>query len=181
MRVRLGRGVADDRRAGRQRGGHQRVLGTHHGRLIHEEVARLQAAVVRAQADVAGVLDDGAERAEGVEVRVEAAAPDHVAAGRRQQRLAEAREQRPGDEEGGADLLRQVRVDRGLGHRIGLQRHRVPVAPLDLHAEVLEQRNQRLGVADVRHVVQDDLLVGQQAGSQQRQRRVLVAGGHDGA
>jgi hypothetical protein len=29
--------------------------------------------------------------------------------------------------------------------------------------------------------VQDDLLVGQQAGCQQRQGRVLVAGGHDGA
>ena len=31
--------------AGRQRGRHQRVLGAHHRRLVHEEVARLQAAV----------------------------------------------------------------------------------------------------------------------------------------
>ena len=47
LHVRLGGGVADDRRAGRQRGRHQRVLGAHHGRLVHEEVARLQAAVGR--------------------------------------------------------------------------------------------------------------------------------------
>ena len=63
------------------------------------------------EADVAAVLDRGAEGAEGVEVRVEPPAADHVAARRRQQRLAEAREQRPGDEEGGPDALGQRRVD----------------------------------------------------------------------
>ena len=51
--VRLGGGVADHRGAGRQRGRHERVLRAHHGRLVHEEVARLQAAVRRGEADVA--------------------------------------------------------------------------------------------------------------------------------
>ena len=179
--VRLGRRVADDGRAGRQRGRHQRVLRAHHRRLVHEEVARPQAAVGRAQADVAAVLDVRSERAERVQVRIQAAAPDHVAAGRRQQRLAEAGEQRPGDQERGADLLGQVGVDVGLGDRVGLQGDDVPVAPVDLHAEILQQHDQGLGVADPGHVPEHDLLVREQARGQQRQGRVLVAGGHDGA
>ena len=153
----------------------------HHGRLVHEEVAGPQAAVRRGQADVAVDAHVGAERAEGVEVRVQPAAPDHVAARRRQQRGAEAREQRAADEHGGADALGQVGVDVGGADGIGLERDGVAVAALHLHAEVLEQRDERLGVADPRHVVQHHRLVRQEARRQQRQGRVLVAGGHDGA
>ncbi len=137
--------------------------------------------VGRAQADVAAVLDVRAEGAEGVEVRVEAAAADHVAAGRRQQRLAEAGEQRAGDEERGADALGQRRVHLGLGDLVGLERERVALAAVDVDAEVLEQHEQRLRVADPRHVVEHDLLVGEQAGGEERQGRVLVSGGDDGA
>ena len=49
------------------------------------------------------------------------------------------------------------------------------------HAEVLEQLEQRLGVPDVRDVVQRHVLVREQRAGQQRQRGVLVSGGHDGA
>jgi hypothetical protein len=42
--VRLRGGVADHGRARRQRGGHQRVLGRHHRRLVHQEVAWAQPA-----------------------------------------------------------------------------------------------------------------------------------------
>ena len=182
LHVRLGGGVADHRRAGRQRGRHQRVLRAHHGRLVHEEVARLEAAVGRAQADVAVVLDARAERAEGVEVRVEPAAADHVAAGRRQQRLAEAGEQRAGDEERRADPLGQRRgrppscVTSSACSATVLPSRRSTVTPRSSSSA-----EHRLRVADPRHVVEHDLLVRQQAGGQQRQGRVLVAGGHDGA
>ena len=43
LHVRLAGGVVDHRGAGRQRGGHQGVLGGHHRRLVHEEVACVQA------------------------------------------------------------------------------------------------------------------------------------------
>ena len=76
------------------------------------------------QADVAVELDVRAERAERVEVRIEPAAADHVAAGRRQQRRAEAGEQRPADEHGGADALGQVGVDLGRADLVGLQARR---------------------------------------------------------
>ncbi len=59
--------------------------------------------------DVAAVVDLGTERLERVEVRVEAAATDHVAARRRHQRAAVAREQRAGEQEGGADALGEGR------------------------------------------------------------------------
>jgi hypothetical protein len=39
LHVRLRGRVADDRGAGRQGGRHQRVLGAHHRRLVHEEIA----------------------------------------------------------------------------------------------------------------------------------------------
>ncbi len=181
LHVRLGGGVADHGRALGQRGGHQRVLGAHHGRLVHEEVGRAQAAVGRAHADLAVVLDLGAERAEGVEVRIEAAAADHVAARRRHQRAAEAGEQRPGDEERRADALGERGIDvrgRDVG---GLQRDLVVPQPLDGHAEIREQGEHRLGVADARHVRDLDPLLGEEAGGEQRQCSVLVSGGHDGA
>ena len=50
-----------------------------------------------------------------------------------------------------------------------------------LHAEVGEQGEHGLDVPDARDVVQHDLLVGEEAAGEQRQRRVLVAGGHDRA
>ena len=49
----------------------------------------------------------------------------------------------------------------------------------DLHAKPLEQRDLGLGVADPRHVGEHDLLVGEQAGGEDRERRVLVARGDD--
>ena len=48
--------------------------------------------------------------------------------------------------------------------------------PGDLDPEPLEQRDLGLGVADPRHPVQQHLLLGQQAGGEDRQRGVLVAG-----
>ena len=48
--------------------------------------------------------------------------------------------------------------------------------PGGLDPEPLQQRDLGLGVADPRHPVQQQLLLGQQAGGEDRQRRVLVAG-----
>ena len=48
--------------------------------------------------------------------------------------------------------------------------------PLDLHSELREQRDLSLGVANPRHPVQQQLLLGQEAGGEDRQGRVLVAG-----
>ena len=65
--------------------------------------------------------------------------------------------------------------------RVRLQGDHTGAAVLDLHAQRLEQPDQRVGVADPRHVVEDDLLVGEQGCGEERQGRVLVSGGHDAA
>ena len=59
---------------------------------------------------IAIALDLGAHVEERVEVRIEAAAADEVAAGRRHAGLAEASQQRPGEQEGGADPRRELLV-----------------------------------------------------------------------
>ena len=93
--------------------------------------------------------------------------------------LAEAGEQRAGDQERGADPVGELLVDLGAGDAVGLQADLVLARPGDLHAEPLEQPEHRLDVADPRHVADDELLVGEQAGGQDRERGVLVARRHD--
>ena len=95
---------------GGQRGRHQGVLGAHHRGLVHEDLAGAEAGR-RAQLDPAVAVDAGAEVLEGVEVGVEAAAADEVAAGRRHLGGAEAGQQRAGEQEGGADLAGELLVD----------------------------------------------------------------------
>ncbi len=126
--------------------------------------------------DLASALGDRAHRAEGVEVRVQAPAADHVAAGRRHHGAAKAREQRAGEQERGADPLGELALDLDLVHAGGAQRHLVGPAPVDLNADRAEDLEHRLDVADAWHVAHDDLVLGQDGGGEDRQRAVLVPG-----
>ena len=87
----------------------------HHRGLVHEDRAGAQAARGRVSSIQRSPSTRRAEVLEGVEVGVEAAAADEVAARRRHLRLAEAREQRPGEQERGPDLLGELLVDREVG------------------------------------------------------------------
>ena len=157
--VRLAGRVADHRLAGGQRGGHQDVLRRHDGRLVHEDLGGAQAADGRVDDDVALVPEARAERGEAVEVRVEAPAADHVAPGRRHRRAAEAREQRPGQQERGADRLGAAAVDLRVRVDVGgAQADLVIAQPLHRDAEPFEHGEHRLDVADPRDVADDDLL-----------------------
>jgi hypothetical protein len=157
-------------------GRHQRVLGAHDRRLVHEEVARAQA-VARLDPVDARRSDRRAERPERIQVWVETPAADHVSAGRRDHGAPETRQQWPGDQERCANPLGLL--DRDL--RVGIdvrraQRDHVVIAPVDVDAQLLEQPEHRLDVADARDVAQHDLILGEQAGGQGRQRGILVAG-----
>ncbi len=169
--VRLRRGVLKGRRPGCQRGGHEGVLGAHHGRLVHEDCARLEPAGGRGDVDHARARDLGAHVDEGIEVRVEAPAADEVAAGRGHVGLAEAGQERAGEEERGADPGREGLVGRDVGDARGLEAKLVVGAPFRLHPEALEDRDLGLGIADSRHVREADLLVGEQARGEDRQAR----------
>ena len=124
------------------------------------------------------------ERAEGVEVRVQAPAADDVAAGRRHDRAAGAGQQRAGEQERRADLLGQVDVDlAALAVDAGRRTATTSFWPRHStrDAEVGEDVEHGLDVPNSRDVAQDDLFVGQDRGGEDRERAVLVAGGDDGA
>ena len=123
----------------------------------------------------------GAEPLEREEVRVEAAAADHVAARRRQLDLAAAREQRRGEQDRRANARAQRRVERRRAHRLRVNAQRVAGRPLGLRARGPHELDQRLEVADARHVLERDGLVGEQRGRDDRQGGVLVAARPDGA
>ena len=94
---------------------------------------------------------------------------------------AEARQQRAGDQERGADRLGQRRRPRRPGRRRRRRGHaRCPRATRPRRRGA-QQREHRVDVADARDVAQHDLLRGEQAGGQHRQRGVLVAGRDHGA
>ena len=58
----------------------------------------------------------------------------------------------------------------------GAQREAVVLAAVDAHAHALEQLEHRLDVADLRDVVEHDLVLGQDAGGEDGKGGVLVAG-----
>ena len=131
---------------------------------------------VAVEQDVAPAVHARAHRAEGVEMRVQAPAADHVAAGRGHHGALEARQQRRGEQEGGADLLGQLGLDLDAVHAGGAQRELVGPDPGDVHPELLEDRDHRLDVADAGHVAHEHLILGEDARGENRQRRVLVPG-----
>ena len=177
--VRLAGGVADHRLALGEHRRHDDVLGRHHARLVEED--RLAAQPRRAHLEAAVDLDLDAELGEAVDVRVEPATPDHVAAGRRHDRGAEAREQRTGEQEGRADAAAQLLVELGLVHPGRVDPDLVLAEPVGVGTDVDQELDHRLHVADAGHVRQLHRLRGEHRGGQDRQRTVLVSGGTDGA
>ena len=86
----------------------------------------------------------------------------------------------PGEQERGADPLGVLAVD--VRVRVTSAAHSdelVVGAPFDAHADAVEHAQHRVDVADPRHVADDDLVGGQDAGGEDRQRGVLVPRGHD--
>ena len=163
----------------REDGGHDRVLGAHHRRLV--EVHALADEARRAQVVGAVDLHLDAELGEGVDVRVEPPAPDHVPARRRHDGAPEAREQRPGEQERRADLAAEVGVELGLRDPGAVDPHLVRPGPRRVGAEVGEQLDHHLDVADAREVRQRDLLGREHGRGEDRQRAVLVPGRADRA
>jgi hypothetical protein len=132
---------------------------------------------VRPELEPLADVDLRAKLGEGVDVRVEPAPADHVAAGRRHARAAQACEQRAGEQERRADLARERRVQLVRGDVGCMDADLVLADPLRVRAERGDQSHHRVDVADPRHVAQHDRLAREQAGGEHRQRAVLVPGG----
>ncbi len=127
LHMRLGGGVAQISGAARGDGCDQRVLGCGHAGLVEEDVGALEARGAEFQAMRRG--DRGAELLEGEEMRVEAPAADHVAAGRRQRYFAAAGEQGTREQDRGADARAQFGVEIGGANVLGVDEQRVARLP----------------------------------------------------
>src|SRR3989449_2028062 len=176
--VRFRRRVAQHGGAARADGSHERVLSARDARLVEKDVGafELPFEFVRvAHADIR------AQPFERQKMRIDAPPSDDVTPGRRQRDAAEAGQDRPRQQNRGADFLAQ----RGLERlRLGAARvHFDGVRPMPLHrrTDVLQQGEQGFDVANPRHVVDAARAVGEESSRENGKGRVLVACGPDRA
>ena len=188
--LRLPRGVLDGAVALGEAGGHQEDMGGADG-AVRQGVAPAFEAPRRAGDDIAAVeLDLHAERGEPLQEEVDRPGADGAAAGQRHPGVAHARQERADHPEAGAHARDEL-VGRGSVDdraRRQLQRLAVVEALARLLAEdgavdavIAEDALQQRHVGEVRHIVQGQRLIGEEAGDHQRQRGVLGAGDVDGA
>ena len=114
-----------------------------------------------------------------MEVRVDAAAANHVATWRRYEHRATARQERSGKQDRGANLHAECTIDLWCNLAGSLDAERVLLDPLNLSTDGLDEVCHHFRVADARHVLDDALLIRQQTGRDDRQRTVLVAADRD--
>ena len=175
--VRLAGRIPDHRLALGEHGRHDDVLRGHHARLVEED--GLAAKPGRAHLVAPVDRDLCAELREPVNVRIEAPAPDHVAAGRRHGDPAEASKERTGEQERRPDAAAELLVELRLVDARRIDADVVLGGQLDLGADVREQLDHRLDVADPRHVRQLHRLRCERARGEDRESAVLVPGGAD--
>ena len=152
----------------------QRVFGGGDAGLVEEHVRAPQ--LGRAELQPVRRGDGGAQLLEGEEMRVETTAADDIAAGRRQRHLAATGQQRPGQQDRGTDPRAEFGIEIGGADFLGVDSKRIACFPFGRSADRADQFDQRLGVADARHVFQRDRMLGEQGGRDDRQRGILVAG-----
>ena len=109
------------------------------------------------------------------QVGVEPPPADDVAARGRHVHAPAPRQQRPRQQDRGADRAAEVRVRIVVAETRGAHAHRVATGERNFGAELAQQTHLRLDIADPGHVSERDLFVREERGRKERQRRVLVA------
>ena len=177
--VRLAGDVLQEGVAASEDGGHDGVFGGGDGGFVKEDVASHEAFGL----DVVAVadIDRGAEPLEGQEVRVETAAADDVATRRGQVHLAMAGEHGAGKQNGRAHFAAEIRAEFGFVDTGTAQTDVVVADKFGFAAEILNDIHHYLDIANLWHIVQDDILAGEQAGREGGQDFVFVATRNEGA
>ncbi len=176
----LARGVGEHGPAVGQGRRHQQVLGgTHRDEREHDRSPAQPPTHLRV--DVPAIKSNlGPHLLQGLEVQIDRPGADRAAARERDPRLAHARQQRPQHQDRGAHFANDI-VGR-LGASDGApERKRAAIAAHRLHRDPVlrEQCRHGVNVGELRHVLQDQPLLGKQPGHHQRQRRVLRAADDD--
>ncbi len=155
---------------------HQGVFGARDTGLIEKDVGATQLALERIRvAD----RNAGPEALKREKMRIDAPPSDDVAARRRQRHATEPRQHRPGEQNRRTNLLAERRIERPRFGCARVHLDRVRTMPLNRRANVLQQLEQRLDVANAGNVVDATGTVGEQGRRENRKGRVLVAGGAD--
>ena len=172
--VRLARRMTNLRAPGRGRRGEERGLGAGHRCFL--EVVRSGLQAVRRLQRVSGRFGDAhAHVPQRIEMCTDAAARWEIAARRRDDGAAAARQERPHQQDRPAKAADQRAVGLVFRHFLAADPQRGRADAVHLGAEIEEQAAHHLDVRDARHVREHTRLLGQQAGRNQRERRVLVA------
>ena len=178
VHVRLARRVADHRDALGEHRRHHQVLGAGDRRHVERDARAVQAPCARDVATLA-LLDLGAHEPQPLEVLLDPAHADVVAARLGDARLAGARHQGAEEQERAAHPPAQIGVDLGGAQVGGVEPPGVGVGVLDGDPDVLEHPRHRRDVLDVGDVAQLDRLVGEQRRRHDRQGGVLAPGDRD--
>ena len=135
--------------------------------------------------EVAVVLGDGGTHSfEALDVQVDGTAADGASAGHGDARDAGAGDERAEDEGAGAHGFDDLVLGDGVGEDGAADAGAVlgaAVAKIDLGTHGGEQAALGLDVADLRDVLQDDLVLGEDGSGHAGQSGVLCAGDFDGA
>ena len=92
-----------------------------------------------------------------------------------------AREQRTREEDRRADAPAQLGIERRVADVRGAECQSAIRLLADRHADVIEDRQHRVNVQDVRDILEDDLLIGEECCGENRQGGVLVTRGGNAA
>ena len=178
------------RGAVRQRRRHQRGMGAADGDLGEVDLAAAQA-LFGARDDIAAFdLDLGAERFQRHDQQIDRPRADGAAARQRDLGLAHARQQRRQHPEARAHLGDEFIGRGGVDDMFGRDVQRAAAIGVvarafagdhDVDAVIAENALELDDVGETRHVVEDQRVLGQQAGDHQRQRGVLGARNRNGA
>ena len=174
--MRLARRVFDDRAAAGRDGGEDDVHRRADGDLVKIDARAAQAAVRRLRDhEAAAHVDIGAERRHALDVLFDGTNAEIAAAGHGRLGPAEAPEHRADQIVGRTDLSGQIvgRIHAARGGAVDLDRRAVDES--DLRAEVAEDGQQHIRVADLRYILDTADAVDQKRRGDDGDRRVLRA------
>ena len=171
LHLRLGGGTFDDGGAFGQHGGHHDIVRAEHGGavLAHEIHLAAFKAFLGIHKDVSAFhLDLCAEGFEALEVEVHRAVADDAATGQRDGALFQAARERTEDADGGAHLAHEI-IGRDGFDLLRLD-HDDAAGALDLGAELSEDADHVVGVAEVGHTADGAGVLGEEGGGENGQR-----------
>ena len=164
-------GVLDHRHALGGGGRHEQVLGGAHARVVQRDRGPLSLSAVDLDEAVVD-LHRRPELLEAADVEVDAPRPDVAASGHGDGRLAETRHERSHDDDAGAhrahELVGRAAAQAGAGVHAQLV-----AGVVHLRAERAQHLDHGRDVGDARHAAHGAGLVGEEAGGEQLEGRVL--------